>query len=291
MTTNQAWPDGAPQPPLEVADLEQMAAVIRCDLLGMIHEAGEGHPGGSLSAADMVTALYFREMVIDPERPDWPDRDRFVLSKGHACPVWYSALAERGYLDEACLCTLRDADSILQGHPDMNKTCGCEFTAGSLGHGLSAGIGMALAARHLGSPSHIWVIIGDGEMQEGSVWEAALAANKFGLDNLTVMLDLNGIQNDDFTANIMPMEPVVDKWRAFNWRVVEIDGHDMAQIVEALHASREPSGKPTMIVAKTIKGKGVSFMENNPAWHGRAPTDEELAQALNEVRTAAGWEA
>jgi transketolase len=276
---------------LNIPALERLAAVIRCDLLQMIQCAGEGHPGGALSAADIVTALYFRVMRLDPARPDWADRDRFVLSKGHACPVWYSALAERGFLDKQCLGTLRCVDSLLQGHPDMVKTPGIDMTAGSLGHGLSAGIGMALAARHLGKDCRIWVIIGDGEMQEGAIWEAALAGNKFALDNLTVILDQNGIQNDDFVANIMPIEPVADKWRAFNWHVVEINGHDMGQVVAALEASRQVRGKPVMIVAHTVKGKGVSFMENNPAWHGRAPTAAELQQALAEVRAAAGLEA
>ncbi|MFH1085482.1 MAG: transketolase, partial [Chloroflexota bacterium] len=209
----------ADTPLITIPELERLAAQIRCDLLTMIHAAGEGHPGGSLSAAEVVTALYFRVMRLDPARPDWPDRDRFVLSKGHACPVWYAALIRCGYLDPGCLCTLRCLESQLQGHPDMRKTPGVEMTAGSLGHGLSAAIGMALAARLQRRDCRIWCMIGDGETQEGAIWEAALAAPNFHLDNLTVILDRNGIQNDDHIDKIMPIEPVADKWRAFNWHV------------------------------------------------------------------------
>jgi transketolase len=277
--------------PAEIMDipaLQQMAAQIRCDVIEMIHRAGQGHPGGSLSAAEVVTALYFRVMRLDPARPAWPDRDRFVLSKGHACPVWYSALAERGYFGRECIGTLRCLDSILQGHPDMRKTPGVDMSAGSLGHGLSAGLGMALAGRLQQQDYHVWVIIGDGETQEGSIWEAAMAAASFRADNLTAILDRNRIQNDDFVDNVMPIEPVADKWRAFGWRVVEIDGHDMAAVVAALEGARAVSGQPTLILANTIKGKGVSFMENNPDWHGRAPNAAEAAQALAEIRAAAG---
>ena len=270
--------------------LRAMAARIRCDVIRMIHRAQAGHPGGSLSAADVVTALYFRVMRIDPARPDWPDRDRFILSKGHACPVWYAALAERGYYPLANLGTLRALDSTLQGHPDMRKTRGIDMTAGSLGHGLSAGLGMALGGRLQGRDFHVWVVIGDGEMQEGAVWEAAMAAAGFGAGNLTAILDRNRIQNDDFCDRVMPVGEVADKWRAFGWRVVEVDGHDMAQIVPALEASRGQRGQPTMIVAHTVKGKGVSFMEDNPAWHGRAPTDAEAQAALEEICREAGVE-
>jgi transketolase len=277
--------------PAEIMDipaLQQMAAQIRCDVIEMTHHAGQGHPGGSLSAAEVVTALYFRVMRLDPTRPAWPDRDRFVLSKGHACPVWYSALAERGYFGRECIGTLRCLDSILQGHPDMRKTPGVDMSAGSLGHGLSAGLGMALAGRLQKRDYHVWVIIGDGETQEGSIWEAAMAAASFRANNLTAILDRNRIQNDDFVDNVMPIEPVADKWRAFGWRVVEIDGHDMAAVVAALEESRAMRGQPTLILANTVKGKGVSFMENNPDWHGRAPNAAEAAQALAEIRAAAG---
>ncbi len=275
---------------LSVCDLERMAATIRADIIQMIHEAGAGHPGGSLSATDILTALYFRVMNIDPANPDWPDRDRFILSKGHACPVWYCALAERGYFDKSHMHTLRRLNSILQGHPDMHKTPGIDMTAGSLGHGICAGLGMALAGRLQGRLYRVWVVIGDGEMQEGSVWEAAMAASGKKVDNFTVVLDRNRIQNDDFVDNVMPVGAVAEKWQAFGWHVIEIDGHKMAQIVDALESSRHVTGQPTMIIAHTIKGKGVSFMENNPAWHGRAPNQAEAQQALHEIFTAAGME-
>ncbi len=291
MSPQPAIPAGvSPPAPLDAPGLTEMAARIRCDIIEMIHAAGEGHPGGSLSAADLITALYFRVMRLDPARPDWPDRDRFILSKGHACPAWYAALIERGILGREHLTTLRCLGSCLQGHPDMCKTPGIDFTAGSLGHGFSAGLGMALAGRLHKRDYRVWVIIGDGESQEGSIWEAAMAAPNLGLGRLTVIMDRNRIQNDDFVERIMPIEPVADKWRAFGWRVVEIDGHDMAQIVAALEGVDPDAPRPTFILAHTTKGKGVSFMENVPAWHGRAPNDAEAAQALAEIRTAAGWE-
>jgi len=269
---------------MSIPELETMAATIRCDIIEMICTAQAGHPGGSLSATDIVTALYFRIMNIDPTRPDWPDRDRFILSKGHACPVWYAALAERGYFDKAHLGTLRKLNSILQGHPDMRKTPGIDMTAGSLGQGLSAGLGMALSGKLRGKGYHVWVVIGDGEMQEGSVWEAAMAAPKWRLDNLTAILDRNHLQNDACVDDQMPIEPVADKWRAFGWHVVEIDGHDMAQVVQALKDTQARKGKPTMILAETVKGKGVSYMENQVEWHGKAPCEEEAACALDEIR-------
>lgn len=270
--------------PMSVKDLERMAVTIRCDIIKMIHEANAGHPGGSLSAADIVTALYFRVMKVDPERPDWPDRDRFILSKGHACPVWYAALAERGFYDKSHLMTLRKLNSILQGHADMIKTPGVDMTAGSLGQGFSAGIGMALGGRLRKKDYHVWVIVGDGELQEGAIWEAVMSGAKWKLDNLTVIVDNNGLQNDTFVDDVMPVDPVPDKWRAFNWNVIEIDGHDMAQVVEALEKAQTIKGIPTAIIARTVKGKGVSFMENVPKWHGAAPCDEEATQALQELR-------
>jgi transketolase len=271
-------------PPLDVNALKEMAAQIRCDIIYMTHAAQAGHPGGSLSATDIVTALYFRVMRIDPSRPDWPDRDRFILSKGHACPAWYSALAERGYWSREHLGTLRQLDSLLQGHPVMQRTPGIDMSAGSLGQGLSAGLGMALAGRLRRKDYRVWVIIGDGEAQEGSIWEAAMAAAAHKVDNLTAIMDVNRIQNDDFVENVLPMGPIADKWHAFGWHVIEIDGHNMAQIVSALEASREIKVQPTMVVAHTVKGKGVSFMENNPAWHGQAPNDEQAEQAYAEIR-------
>jgi transketolase len=272
------------QKPMSVEELEQMAVIIRCDIIDMICTAAAGHPGGSLSAADVVTALYFRIMRLDPQNPDWPDRDRFILSKGHACPVWYAALAERGYFDKSHLKTLRRMGSILQGHPDMRKTPGIDMTAGSLGHGLSAGLGMALSGKLQQKDYHVFVIIGDGESQEGSIWEASMAAPNFKLDNLTAILDYNHLQNDYSVDDIMPIHPAVEKWQAFGWHVLDIDGHDMAQVVSALEEAKSHKGKPTMIVANTVKGKGVSYMENVCEWHGRAPCQEEADQALAELR-------
>ena len=270
--------------PMSVEELKKMAVIIRCDIIDMICTAAAGHPGGSLSAADLVTALYFRVMRIDPENPDWPDRDRFILSKGHACPVWYAALAERGYFDKSHLKTLRQMGSILQGHPDMLKTPGIDMTAGSLGHGLPAGLGMALSGKLRQKDYHVFVIIGDGESQEGSIWEASMAAPNFKLDNLTAILDYNHLQNDYSVDDIMPIHPVVDKWQAFGWHVLEIDGHDMAQVVDALEKAKAHQGAPTMIVANTVKGKGVSYMENVCEWHGKAPCQEEADRALEELR-------
>jgi transketolase len=272
------------QKPMSVKELEKMAVIIRCDIIDMICTAAAGHPGGSLSAADVVTALYFRIMRLDPQNPDWPDRDRFILSKGHACPVWYAALAERGYFDKSHLKTLRQMGSILQGHPDMRKTPGIDMTAGSLGHGLSAGLGMALSGKLQKKDYHVFVIIGDGESQEGSIWEASMAAPNFKLDNLTAILDYNHLQNDYSVDDIMPIHPAVDKWQAFGWHVLDIDGHNMAQVVAALEEAKSYKGKPTMIVANTVKGKGVSYMENVCEWHGRAPCQEEADQALEELR-------
>jgi transketolase len=272
------------QKPMSVEELEQMAVTIRCDIIDMICTAAAGHPGGSLSAADVVTALYFRVMRIDPKNPDWPDRDRFILSKGHACPVWYAALAERGYFEKSHLKTLRQMGSILQGHPDMRKTPGIDMTAGSLGHGLPAGLGMALSAKLQQKDFRVFVVIGDGESQEGSIWEASMAAPKFKLDNLTAILDYNHLQNDYCVDDEMPIHPVVDKWQAFGWHVIDIDGHNMAQIVQALEEAKSHQGAPTMIVANTVKGKGVSYMENVCEWHGKAPCQEEADQALEELR-------
>lgn len=271
--------------PMSVRELERMAVTIRCDIIEMIATAQAGHPGGSLSAADIVTALYFQVMRLDPQNPEWPDRDRFILSKGHACPVWYAALAERGYFDRAHLGTLRRLDSILQGHPDMRKTPGIDMTTGSLGQGLSAGLGMALSGKLRQKDYHVWVIIGDGETQEGSVWEAAMAAARWKTDNLTAILDRNHLQNDGCVDEQMPIEPLADKWRAFGWHVIEIDGHDMGQIVEALDTAKTIKGQPTILIAHTVKGKGVSFMENIVDWHGKAPCEEEAACALVEIRS------
>jgi len=272
------------QPVISIEELKKLAALIRCDIIEMTCTAGAGHPGGSLSATDIVTALYYRVMRIDPANPRWPDRDRFVLSKGHACPVWYSALAERGYFEKKHLGTLRRLGSKLQGHPDMHKCPGIDMSVGSLGQGISAGLGMALAGKLHRKDYHVWVIVGDGEVQEGSVWEAAMSAPKWKLDNFTVIVDRNHLQNDFCVDEQMPIDPLADKWRAFNWHAEEIDGHSMEQVVAALEAARERKGRPTCIVADTVKGKGVSYMENVAEWHGRAPCFEEACKALDEIR-------
>ena len=273
--------------PLSIEELKAMAAVIRCDIIEMIAAAQAGHPGGSLSATDIVTALYFRVMRLDPGRPDWPDRDRFILSKGHACPVWYAALAERGYFDREHLGTLRRLNSILQGHPDMLKTPGIDMTVGSLGQGLSVGLGMALSGKLRGRDYHVWVMVGDGECQEGSVWEAAMAAPKWHLGNLTAIIDRNRLQNDACVQDVMPVAPLADKWRAFGWHVLSIDGHDMTAVVEALESARACQDQPVAIVAHTVKGKGVSYMEDRAEWHGKAPCAEEAECALVEIRRCA----
>lgn len=259
---------------------------IRRDIVRMIGEAGSGHPGGALSAADIVTALYFHVMRHDPQNPKWPDRDRFVLSKAHACPVLYAALAESGYFPVDTLWTLRKLGSILQGHPDMNKTPGVEFGAGSLGQGLPAAVGMALAARLDKKDYRVFAMIGDGESQEGSIWEAAMSASHYKLGNLIGILDFNKLQIDGPNSEVMTVEPVVDKWRAFGWNVVEIDGHNMGQIVDALLTAKGLDCRPTMIIAHTIKGKGVPFMENGAEWHGKAPKAEEVAIALEALSHA-----
>jgi transketolase len=262
--------------PMSIEELKVMAGAIRRDIIEMVTTAQSGHPGGSLSATDIMAALYFRIMRLDPTNPDWPDRDRFILSKGHACPVWYAALAERGYFDKSHLGTLRQLNSILQGHADMKKTPGVDMTVGSLGQGFSAGLGMALSGKLRKKDYHVWVIIGDGEMQEGAIWEAAMAGAKWKLDNLTAILDRNRLQNDDFVDATMPVDPVADKWKAFNWNVLEIDGHNMEEIVSALETAKTIKGKPTIIIAHTVKGKGVSYMENVAVWHGKAPSHREV---------------
>jgi transketolase len=266
-----------------VAELERQALAIRRDIIRMIHASQSGHPGGSLSSADIVTALYFQFLRVDPQNPDWPGRDRFVLSKGHACPVWYSALAEKGFFPVDELLTLRQIDGRLQGHPDMLKTPGVDITTGSLGQGLSAGVGMALGLKHDGRDARVYVIIGDGELNEGQIWEAAMAAAKFNLDNLMTFVDYNNLQLDGWCHDIMPIEPVVDKWRAFNWEVFEIDGHDMRQIADTIERAQQVSGKPSVIIAHTVKGKGVSYMEDECGWHGKAPNDQEFEQAMIEL--------
>ena len=268
----------------EVDQLERQALVIRRHIIRMIHASQSGHPGGSLSATDIVTALYFHFMRLDPGNPRWPERDRFILSKGHACPVWYSALAERGFFPTEELLTLRQINGRLQGHPDMGKTPGVDISTGSLGQGLSAGVGMALGLRMDRTDARVYVILGDGELNEGQIWEAAMSAAKFKLDNLLAFVDYNNLQLDGWCSDVMPIEPLAAKWRAFNWETFEIDGHNMRQIVGTIEAAQQVVGKPSIIIAHTVKGKGVSFMENQCDWHGRAPNDEEYERAMAELQ-------
>jgi transketolase len=268
---------------LSVSELEKMARQLRRHVITMTATAGSGHPGGSLSAADIVTALYFKVMRHDPENPRWPDRDRFILSKGHVAPILYAALAECGYFPVEELSTLRKLDSRLQGHTDRTLTPGVEMSAGSLGQGLSFGIGVALAGRLDKRNYQVYVLLGDGECEEGQVWEAAMFAPHHRVDNLTAIVDHNDLQLDGRVCDIMGIEPLADKWRAFNWHVLEINGHDMSQILQALKEARKIKQKPTVIIAHTVKGKGVSFMENNVDFHGKAPTPQEAELALKEL--------
>ncbi len=264
-----------------VSDLTETARLLRRDVVTMVHLAGDGHPGPALSVADMVTALYFRTLRIDPANPDWPQRDRFILSKGHACPVVYAALARRGFFSHDLLPSLRSLGSILQGHPDMNKTPGIDITAGSLGHGISLGLGMTLAGRYNGNDYMTYVITGDGELEEGIVWEAAMAAFHFRPGRLVVLVDHNGFQSSDTQVGDMSgLLPILPKWESFGWHCQEIDGHDFHQILGAIGQAQEETDRPSLILAHTIKGKGVPFMENDNSWHKRVPTKEQLDTAL-----------
>lgn len=264
--------------------LKARANDIRADIISMLGQSGSGHPGGSLSAADIVAALYFGVMRIDPQDPRKADRDRFILSKGHAAPVLYAALAQRGYFPREELSTLRKLGSRLQGHPDMKKLPGVEMSTGSLGQGLSVANGIALAGKLDGLDYRVYVLMGDGENQEGQIWEAAMAAAHYKLDNVTAFLDHNRLQIDGPIEEVMSPEPLADKWRAFGWDVQVIDGHDMVQILQALEKASAVQGRPQMIVAETVKGKGVSFMENQAGWHGVAPKADEVHKALEELR-------
>ncbi len=266
-----------------IQDLEAKAKTIRCHAIKMIYAAKSGHPGGSLSAADLITALFFKIMKHDPNNPHWEERDKFVLSKGHAAPSYYAALAECGYFPIDELLTLRKVDSNLQGHPCRQKTRGVEVSTGSLGQGLSMANGLALAAKLDRSGSRIYCICGDGELQEGQNWEAAMLAAQYKLDNLTLFIDRNKLQIDGPTEQVMSLEPLADKWLAFGWNLIEINGHDMRQILEARDKAKETTGKPTVIIANTIKGKGVSFMEGAIGFHGKAPNEDEYKIALKEL--------
>lgn len=265
-------------------ELIARAVEVRKQVLTMIHTAGSGHPGGSLSAADMMTALYFSELRLRPEEPKWDERDRFVLSKGHVCPVLYTCLAMRGFFSMENLSTLRREGSILQGHPDMKRCPGIDISTGSLGQGLSVAVGMALRAKRDHMGYRVFALLGDGECDEGQIWEAAETAAKYGLDNLIILVDNNGLQNDNTCEVVMPTRDLAEKFAVFGCESRTINGHDMEMILDALDAVREDtSGKPHCIVMKTVKGKGVSFMENVVMWHGTAPDDAQYQQAMQEV--------
>lgn len=263
--------------------VEEKAKILRRDIIEMLGESGSGHTGGSLSAADIIACLYYWEMNIDPENPHYEERDRFVLSKGHAAPVLYAVLAEKGYFPKDYLKSLRKLGSPLQGHPDMRKLPGVEASTGSLGQGISWAVGMALAGKMDNKNYRIYSLLGDGEIQEGIVWEALMAAGHNKLDNLVAFVDYNGLQIDGPIGEVMSPEPIADKFRAFNWEVIEINGHDYVQIMDALNTARNNKGKPTAIVASTVKGKGCSFMENRVEWHGTAPKAEQVEKALAEL--------
>jgi transketolase len=259
------------------------ACKVRMGIIEGTHAAKSGHPGGSLSAADVYTYLYFKEMNIDPENPKDPDRDRFVLSKGHTAPGLYSVLAQRGFFPVEELKTLRHIGSRLQGHPNMNETPGVDMSTGSLGQGVSAAAGMALAAKKQGKDLRVYTLLGDGEIEEGQVWEAMMFAHHYELDNLCDIVDYNDLQIDGRIADVIDPYPIPDKFKAFGLNVVEIDGHDFDQIEAAMNAARETKGVPTAIIMKTLKGKGVSFMEDQAGWHGKAPNDEQYEQAMGEL--------
>lgn len=263
--------------------LQEKAKGVRIDIIRQIHSAGSGHPGGSLSAADIITYLYFAEMNIDPQDPHKAGRDRFVLSKGHAAPALYAALAEKGYFPKETLLTLRQAGSILQGHPDRKKVPGVDMSTGSLGQGISAAVGMALANKIDENGARVYSVLGDGELQEGMVWEAAMAAAHYGLSNLTIFVDHNGLQIDGRNEDVITVAPIAEKFESFGWDVQKIDGHDFEQIAAAVENAKAVSDKPQAIIAETIKGKGVSFMENEAGWHGKAPNDEQAEQAVTEL--------
>ena len=271
-----------------LAELKRLANRLRIDIVKMIGAAGSGHPGGSLSEVELLTALYFRVLRHDPKDPEWPGRDRFVLSKGHGCPALYAVYAAAGYLDPAVLGTLRKLGSPLQGHPDKRMLPILEASTGSLGQGLSIGVGMALAAKMDKADYHVFVLTGDGEVQEGQIWEAAMFAPYHKLNNLTLIVDCNQQQLDDWTEKILSLEPLAEKFRSFGWRAMEIDGHDFEQVLPALEQARANTGaQPTALIAHTVKGKGVSFMENNIKWHGVAPKPDEVAKAVAELEAAA----
>ena len=269
-------------------EISRKAPKYRVEIIEMLTEAGSGHPGGSLSAIDLISSLFHYKLRHRPEEPTWPERDRFVLSKGHGVPAQYVVMADLGYFPREQLWTLRKLGSPLQGHPCKHWLPGIDTSTGSLGQGLSIAQGMALASRLDGDKYRVYCIMGDGETQEGQVWEGAMSASKYKLDNLTVILDYNKAQIDGYTRDVMDLEPLADKWKAFGWHVIVIDGHDYRQILDALDEAETVKGRPTYIIAHTIKGKGVSFMENKVNWHGVAPTREQGDQAIAELKKLHG---
>ena len=268
---------------LEKTELEQMAIKVRRGILEEVYNGKSGHPGGSLSIADILTVLYFRQMNINPENPNWEDRDRLVLSKGHCSPALYSCLANRGFFPVEDLKTFRNIDSYLQGHPDKNKVPGVDMTTGSLGQGLSVANGMAIAGKMDKKDYRVYCILGDGEIEEGQIWEAAMASNKYKLDNLCVIVDNNNLQIDGTIEEVMSSYPIDEKFRSFGFEIIKIDGNNIEEIIKALEVAENVKGKPTCIIAKTIKGKGVSYMENQVDWHGKAPNEEQYNQAIKEL--------
>ena len=268
---------------VQLDELKERARNVRCHIIRMLAAAKSGHPGGSLSAADLLTYLYFHKMRIDPKDPQSPDRDRFILSKGHCAPVLYGTLAERGFFDKGLITTLRKMNSILQGHPDMKRTPGVDISSGSLGQGLSVGNGIALAGKLNKKAYRVYVLMGDGELEEGQVWEASMTSVHYKLDNLTAFVDYNHLQIDGKIEDVKSLTSPADRFKAFGWHVVETDGNDMAAIDKAVIEAENTKGKPTMVILHTVKGKGVSFMENQAGWHGMAPKPEEAEQALKEL--------
>ncbi len=269
--------------PLSLKEMEAIAKRLRRHIITMTGKAGSGHPGGSLSAVEIVTALYFKLLRHKPLDPQWSDRDRFILSKGHAAPLLYATLAECGYFPVDELATLRQLDSRLQGHTDRTVTPGVEMSAGALGQGLSFAIGIALAGRLNSQKHRVYVLLGDGECDEGQIWEGAMAAAHFKMDNLVAIVDNNGLQIDGWNRDVMNLDPFAKKWQAFGWRVIEVDGHDLSQLIDAFNRAKLVKGQPTVIIAHTVKGKGVSFMENNPDFHGKTPNAAEVKIALKEL--------
>lgn len=273
-----------PNPSLSLEEMALIAKKLRRHIITMTGKAGSGHPGGSLSAVEIVTTLFFKILRHDPKNPRWADRDRFILSKGHAVPLLYAVLAERGYFPIEELSTLRKLNSRLQGHADMTATPGIEMSSGSLGQGLSFGIGVALAGRLDKRDYRVYVLIGDGECDEGQVWEAAMASAHYKLDNIAAIVDHNDQQIDGWNCDVMNLEPLPDKWKAFGWNVIEVNGHDLSELIAAFEKAKQVKGKPTAIIAHTVKGKGVSFMERNLDFHGKAPTAAEVEKALEELK-------